>query len=51
MYVTQTPCLWCAKLLVASGIKEYHYIDEYRIDEGKKFLEYCGIPVWKIEKK
>ena len=29
----------------------YHYIDEYRIDEGKKFLEYCGIPVWKIEKK
>ena len=51
MYVTQTPCLWCAKLLVASGIKEYHYIDEYRIDEGKKFLEFSGIKLCKINKE
>ena len=49
IYCTQTPCISCAKLVVASGIKEFHYIDEYRIDDGKRFLEYCGVPVCKIE--
>tara|TARA_R100001244_G_scaffold21111_1_gene22591 strand:- start:220 stop:660 length:441 start_codon:yes stop_codon:yes gene_type:complete len=49
IYCTETPCISCAKLIVASGIKEFHYIDEYRLDDGLKFLEYCEIPTWKIE--
>jgi len=50
MYCTQTPCISCAKLVVAAGIKKFFYIDEYRLDDGKRFLEQCGVPVWKIEK-
>jgi len=49
IYCTETPCISCAKLIVASGIKEFHYIDEYRLDDGLKFLEYCEISTWKIE--
>ena len=51
IYCTQTPCIGCAKLVVAAGIKEFYYIDEYRLDDGKRFLKYCEIPIWKIEKK
>ena len=27
IYCTMTPCISCAKLIVAAGIKEFHYID------------------------
>lgn len=50
IYCTMTPCISCAKLIVASGIKEFYYIDEYRLDDGKRFLEECGVMIWKIEK-
>ena len=50
IYCTMTPCISCAKLVVASGIKEFYYIDEYRLDDGKRFLEYCGIKAWKIKR-
>ena len=50
IYCTMTPCISCAKLVVVSGIKEFFYIDEYRLDDGLRFLEYCGIKSWKIEK-
>ena len=50
IYCTQTPCISCAKLVVAAGIKEFYYLTEYRLDDGLKFLEYCGIKAWKIEK-
>ena len=49
IYCTMTPCISCAKLIVAAGIKEFHYIDEYRIDDGLRFLKYCDVPAWKIE--
>ena len=38
LYTSVSPCIDCAKLIVASGIKEVWYIDEYRIIEGIKFL-------------
>ena len=50
IYCTMSPCISCAKLVVAAGIKEFYYIDEYRLDDGLRFLEYCGIRAWKIEK-
>ena len=49
IYCTMTPCISCAKLVSAAGIKEFHYINEYRLDDGIRFLEYCGIKTWKIE--
>ena len=32
-YITHYPCLICARLLIASGIKEIKYIDDYKNDE------------------
>ena len=38
LYTSVSPCIDCAKLIVAAGIKEVWYIDEYRITDGIKFL-------------
>jgi dCMP deaminase len=45
MYVTMSPCINCAKLITASGISEYLYIDGYRKDEGLKFLTNTNVKV------
>ena len=50
IYCTMTPCISCAKLISAAGIKEFYYLTEYRLDDGLKFLEYCGIKAWKIKR-
>ena len=50
IYCTMSPCISCAKLISAAGIKEFYYLTEYRLDDGLRFLEYCGITAWKIEK-
>lgn len=33
-YITHYPCLNCAKLLYASGIKKVYYINDYKNDEN-----------------
>jgi len=48
IYCTMTPCISCAKLISAAGIKEFYYLTEYRLDDGLRFLEYCGVSAWKI---
>ena len=48
IYCTMTPCISCAKLIVAAGIKKFYYIDEYRLPDGKIFLEYCSIVCKKV---
>ena len=48
MYVTMTPCISCAKLIIASGIKEYVYLEEYRLTEGVDFLRNNNIIVRKL---
>ena len=37
-YVTHYPCLNCAKILLASGIKNIYYIEDYKNDEIVKLL-------------
>ena len=32
-YITHYPCLICARLLIAAGIKEIKYIEDYKNDE------------------
>ena len=39
-YITHYPCIVCARLLLASGITEIRYIDDYRNDDLVRYL--CG---------
>ena len=48
IYCTMPPCISCAKLVVAAGIKEFYYLTEYRLDDGLRFLDYCGIMCRKV---
>jgi len=38
MFCTHAPCIDCAKAIYQSGIKTLFYKEEYRSDEGLKFL-------------
>lgn len=49
LYVTSSPCVECAKLIIQSGIKRVVYNDMYRLDEGIKLLEKAKIEIVRIE--
>lgn len=49
MFITHSPCLECAKGIVQSGIKQVYYKEAYRLSDGIKFLQQCGISVEKLE--
>jgi dCMP deaminase len=50
IFITHAPCLDCAKLIYQSGIGRVFYNENYRSDEGIKFLQQSGITVEQIEK-
>jgi len=43
LYVTTSPCMECAKLIIQSGIKRVVYCNKYRITDGLDLLERAGI--------
>jgi dCMP deaminase len=45
LYVTASPCMECAKLIIQSGIKRVVYGEKYRIMDGVELLERAGIVV------
>ena len=48
-YITHYPCIHCCRLLLASGIKEIKYIDDYKYDElVEKFTNQLQIPIHKL---
>ena len=48
-YITHYPCIHCCRLLLASGIKEIKYIDDYKNDElVEKFTNQLKIPIHKL---
>ena len=48
-YITHYPCIHCCRLLLASGIKEIKYIDDYKNDElVEKFTSQLEIPIYKL---
>ena len=49
LYITDSPCLECAKLIIQSGIARVVYSREYRIADGADLLRRAGIRVEKIE--
>lgn len=48
LYVTLSPCINCAKLIIQAEIKRVVYLEDYRDDSGIKLLENCGIIVEKL---
>ena len=49
LYVTLSPCIECAKLIIQSGITRVVYIEKYRITDGLELLKRAGIEVVQIE--
>ena len=49
LFVTASPCLECAKLIIQSGIQRVVYRDEYRITDGIDLLRRAGIEVEKVD--
>lgn len=45
LYVTASPCIECAKLIVQAGIKRVVYGENYRIKDGIELLQRAGIEV------
>ncbi|MBN2615182.1 MAG: dCMP deaminase family protein [Bacteroidales bacterium] len=45
LYVTDSPCMECSKLIIQSGIKRVVYAREYRIKEGLDLLRRAGVQV------
>ena len=50
VYITISPCVECAKLIVQSGIKRVVFKKIYKNDEGVKILNRAGIKVKCIKK-
>ena len=48
LFVTHSPCLECAKLIYQSGISTVYYKDNYRSNDGIKFLEQSKVAVTKV---
>lgn len=51
MYVTASPCIECAKLIIQSGIRRVIYCQKYRLTDGIELLERAGIEVEYLELK
>ena len=48
MYVTASPCIECAKLIIQAGIKRVVYRDAYRLTDGIDLLVKAGIEVEQV---
>ncbi|EPT33838.1 dCMP deaminase family protein [Phocaeicola abscessus] len=49
MYITDSPCIECAKLIIQSGIKRVVFCKKYRLDEGANLLKRANIEVVYID--
>jgi dCMP deaminase len=45
LFCTHAPCIECAKLIYQSGINTVYYKNQYRSDDGIKFLSLSGVNV------
>ena len=45
IYITSSPCIECAKLIIQSGIKRVVFSDQYRTPEGYDLLVRAGISI------
>jgi len=49
MYVTHSPCVACAKLIINANIHEVKYLEEYRDSSGVELLKNFGVWATKLE--
>ena len=49
LYVTDSPCIECAKLIIQAGIRRVVYGRDYRLSDGIELLRKAGIEVVKNE--
>ena len=45
IYITASPCIECAKLIIQAGIVRVVYSEVYHTDEGIRLLQRAGIAV------
>lgn len=45
LYVTDSPCIECSKLIIQAGIRRVVYAKQYRLLDGIRLLEKAGIEV------
>ena len=51
MYVTASPCIECAKLIIQAGIRRVVYSEKYRLEDGLDLLRKAGIEVVYVNPK
>ena len=51
MYVTASPCIECAKLIIQAGIRRVVYSEKYRLEDGIDLLRKAGIEVVYLDAK
>lgn len=49
LYVTASPCVECAKLIIQAGIRRVVFNELYRITTGIELLERAGIECVHVE--
>ncbi len=49
LYITDSPCMECAKLIIQSGIVRVVYENKYRITDGLDLLERAGVVVEQLK--
>ena len=45
IYITASPCIECAKLIIQAGIKRVVYGEKYRLTDGIELLRRAGVEV------
>jgi dCMP deaminase len=45
LYITTSPCIECAKLIIQAGIKRVVFCDKYRIEDGLDLLKRASIEI------
>jgi dCMP deaminase len=52
MFCTFAPCIDCAKLILQSGIKEFHYEESYKNEDGINLLrKYSNVGIFKHQRE
>ena len=49
LYVTSSPCLECAKLIIQAGIKRVVFSENYRVEDGINLLKRAGVEILHVE--
>lgn len=49
LYVTASPCIECAKLIIQAGIKRVVFGEKYRITDGLELLEKANIELTQLK--